>query len=151
MMDRAVLAEGRARTPWHFWVVAVLALLGAAAGAYDYVMTQTENPGYLAMFTPEQSAYFTDLPLWQAILWALGVWIGVVAAILFVLRRAWAAPLLALSLLCTAVFTITCIAAPTLRASMMAPGPLAVMIVVLALSLFIVLYAFAMKKRGVLR
>jgi hypothetical protein len=131
--------------------VAVLLLLGAAAGAYDYVMTMTQNLAYLAMFTPEQRAYFTDLPVWQAVLWALGVWLGVVAAILFVLRRGWSAPVLTVSFLCTAVFTISCMVQPELRASMTEPMTLAGMIAALLTSLLIVLYAWAMKKRGVLR
>ena len=42
------------KTPWHIWVVGVLALAWAGIGAIDYVMTQTRNPGYMAQFTQDQ-------------------------------------------------------------------------------------------------
>lgn len=150
-MTEAGAPAAAGRVPWHFWVVAVLALLAAAVSAYDYLMTQTENVAYLAMFTPEQQVYFTTLPLWQEIVWAFAVWAGVLAAILLVIRLAWAVWLFALSFLCSLVFMAACLADPTMRAMMTEPVTLLFTVVVLGFALFVVLYAAAMKKRGVLR
>jgi hypothetical protein len=138
------------RTPWHFWVVAILALLWNGMGAYDYVMTQTENAAYLAMFTPEQVEYFTSWPLWFDTVWAIGVWAAVLGAILLILRRAWAAWLFALSLLAVIIYAVYTLASPDARAVLGAfmMGSCVLMVVVAAFEYF---YSQAMKKRGVLR
>lgn len=46
-------------TPWHLWLIGVVALLWNAMGAFDYVMTQTRNDAYTSNFTAEQLAFFT--------------------------------------------------------------------------------------------
>jgi len=37
------------RTPLHLWIVAALATVWNAFGAFDYLMTQTRNEAYLAV------------------------------------------------------------------------------------------------------
>ena len=64
------------RTPVHLWIVAVLATIWNAFGAFDYVMTQTRNEAYLANFTDPQRAYFESFPMWMEATWAFGVWGG---------------------------------------------------------------------------
>ena len=78
------------RTPWHLWAVSAVALLWNGYGGYDYIMTQTNNAAYLAQFTPEQRAYFAGFPMWMEAVWAIGVWGGVLGAILLLLRSKWA-------------------------------------------------------------
>ena len=63
----------RNATPWHLWLVGVLALLWNSVGAFDYVMTETRNASYLSSFTPEQLAYFYGFPMWVVATWALAV------------------------------------------------------------------------------
>ena len=48
----------RTKTPWHLWIIGVVALLWSAIGAFDYVMTQTKNESYMGMFTSEQLEFF---------------------------------------------------------------------------------------------
>lgn len=86
------------KTPWHLWLVGVLALLWNSAGAFDYLMTQTRNPSYMSSFTPEQLAYFYGFPKWAIATWALSVWGGVLGALLLLLRRRLAVPVFAVSL-----------------------------------------------------
>ena len=43
-------------TPVHLWIIGVIALLWNAMGAYDYLMTQTQNEAYMSNFTPEANA-----------------------------------------------------------------------------------------------
>ncbi len=45
-------------TPWHLWVIGIVALVWSALGAMDYVMTQTRNEAYMSGFTPEQLSFF---------------------------------------------------------------------------------------------
>ena len=39
--------ETATKTPWHLWVIGIVATLWNAGGAYDYTMTQTRNMDYL--------------------------------------------------------------------------------------------------------
>ena len=58
------------KTPWHLWVIGIIALLWNSVGAMDYYMTQTRNEDYMSQFTPEQLAYFYGFASWQiAVAW----------------------------------------------------------------------------------
>ena len=65
------------KAPWHLWVIGVLTLLWNAMGAFDYLMTQTQNEAYMSEFTPEQLEFFYNFPSWMVAFWALAVWGGV--------------------------------------------------------------------------
>ena len=94
------------RTPWHLWVVGAVALLWNGYGGYDYVMTQTNNAAYLAQFTAEQRAYFDSYPMWMEADWAIGVWGGVLGAVLLLLRSKWAFHAFLASLIAFAVSVV---------------------------------------------
>ena len=94
------------RTPWHLWVVGAVALLWNGYGGYDYVMTQTNNAAYLAQFTAEQRAYFDSYPMWMEADWAIGVWGGVLGAVLLLLRSKWAFHAILASLIAFAVSVV---------------------------------------------
>ncbi len=78
------------RTPWHLWVIGVVALLWNAMGALDYVMTQTRNEEYMSNFTPEQLSFFYGFPAWVDAAWAIAVWGGVLGPLLLLIRRRYA-------------------------------------------------------------
>lgn len=80
----ATTAEGQ--TPVHLWIVGLLALLWNAFGCYDYLMTMTANQAWTSHFTAEQIAYWEGLPSWTAAFWAVGVWGGLVGALLLLIR-----------------------------------------------------------------
>ena len=81
---------GRPATPWHLWVIGILALLWNSFGAYDYLMTMTRNEAYMSAFTPAQLEYFYGFPAWMEAFWAVGVWCAFLGAVLLVLRSRWA-------------------------------------------------------------
>ena len=62
------------KTPWHLWVIGILALLWNAGGAYDYILIKTRNADYFAAMTAQHIAYLDAFPLWVGMAWALGVW-----------------------------------------------------------------------------
>jgi hypothetical protein len=90
-------AGAPARTPWHLWLIGVLALLWNAGGAFDYFMTKTQNEGYMSSFTPEQLEYFYGFPAWVTVFWATAVWGSVLASVLLLARKRLAVPVFLVS------------------------------------------------------
>ena len=66
-------AAGPQRAPWHLWAVGIVGLLWSGMGAFDYLMTQTENESYMAQFSPEQLEFFYGFPTWTVAFWAIAV------------------------------------------------------------------------------
>lgn len=137
------------RTPWHLWLVGVAGLLWSALGAFDYLMTQTENEGYMSQFTPEQLDFFYGFPTWVVFFWAIAVWGGVLGTILLLSRKRLAAPVLGvsfLSMLVTSVRNFVLVDG----ASIMGTTGTIFSVLIFAFALGLWLYARAMARRGVL-
>ena len=144
--DRTATAPG---TPWHLWVLGVLALLWNGFGAYDYLMTQTQNASYMASFTPEQLEYFYGFPTWVVAFWAIAVWFGVLGAILLLARKRLAAPIFLISfvaMVLTSIHNFLLSDGLKVMGGMGAAFSLAIFII----ALFLWLYARALVRQGVL-
>ena len=144
------MAEAQAtRTPRHLWIVGIVALLWNLMGAVDYVMTQTKNEAYMGQFTPEQLDFFYGFPAWLVAFWAIAVWGGVLGAVLLLLRKKLAFPVLLVSFLCMVVTTIHNYAFA--GAAEIVGGTAAFFsVVIFIVALLLVIYARAMATRGVL-
>jgi hypothetical protein len=151
-MDQAT--SGRA--PAHLWTVGVLALIWNAFGCYDYVMTRMRNTDYLAEMMPTVDpnavlAWIDAFPIWAQFGWGLGVWGGLVGAILLLLRSRWAELALGLSLFGALLgLGYQALAAPPL-AGMEGAMATAMPYVIIGVALALFLYARAMRAKGVLR
>ena len=137
------------KTPWHLWVVGALALLWNGYGGYDYVMTQTNNAAYLAQFTAEQRAYFDSYPMWMEAVWAVGVWGGVLGAVLLLLRMKWAFHAFLASLVAFAVSVVY--GQTSGGAAVMGTTGVVFSAVIFLLGLGFVMYSRMMTRKGVLR
>lgn len=144
------------RTPVHLWIVGALALVWNCFGAYDYLMTRMRNTDYFASMMPTVDpnailAWIDGFPIWAQFGWGLGVWGGVVGAILLLMRNRWAVEVFAASLVGALLgLGYQIVAAPPLagmEGAMFEVMPFVIILV--ALGLF--LYARAMKAKGVLR
>lgn len=147
-MTEAINA-GRAATPWHFWMVAAIAVLWNGFGGYDYTMSHLQGEAYYRQMqmTDGQIALMASFPSWMHAVWALGVWGSVAGSLLLLLRMRWAVHAFALSALG---------AVGSLIYNLVTPGAAAVMspvmpATIVAICLFFVWYAWTMTKRGVLR
>ncbi len=141
--------------PWHVWVVGILSLLWNAMGATDYTMTQIENREWYAMMgfddrmTDAAIAFFDSAPWWTDVAWAFGVWGGLVGSILLLARNRWAVTAFGVSI-------VGVVASMVYQARTTWPEALAemqhspMMWVVLIIAAFLLFYAAAMRKRGVL-
>jgi len=93
-------------TPLHLWVVGVIALLWNSVGAFDYIMTQTRNEGYMGGFTPEQLEFFYGFPTWVVAFWAFAVWGSVIGSVLLLMRKRLAVQAFFVSLVSMVITTI---------------------------------------------
>jgi hypothetical protein len=145
--DAAVIES--TRTPWHLWVVGIFAVLWDSMGAFDYLMTQTENEAYMANFTPEQLEFFYGFPAWLDAVWAIAVWGGLAASVLLLLRKRIAYPVFLASFV---AMVITTIRNYVFSNGMEVTGGsgLVFSLVIFVLALAFVLYARLMSQRGVL-
>ena len=140
-----------ARTPWHLWVVGVLAAMWNGFGCFDYVMTQTRRDEWFVQMgmTEAQLTYFNAMPAWTHAAWAIGVWGGLLGALLLLLRRKWATPVFVVSFLGWLAGAVYAFA---LSDGIEAMGPMWPMqIVIGAACIFFIWYAWTMGKKGVLR
>ncbi len=138
--------------PWHLWAVGIIAVLWNAYGCYDYVMTTTGGEAYLRSLGigEEAIAYFAAMPAWMTGVWAIGVWGGMLGAILLLLRRKWALHVFVVSL---AGFVFSLIYTYLLSdgGSVMPPEAPIMNAVILFGCLFFVWYAWFATSRGFLR
>lgn len=139
-------------TPWHLWVVGIIAVLFNSFGAFDYVMSMTQGASYQASMgmTPEQIAHYQNLPKWMKVVWPTGVWTAEAASFLLLLRRSLAFPVFVVSL---AAFLINVFYTYVLSDGgvIMGPGMVVTSVVITVLLLFFIWYSRAMTKRGVLK
>ncbi|ACG77677.1 conserved hypothetical protein [Phenylobacterium zucineum HLK1] len=144
--------ETSARTPWHLWVVGIVALLWNGFAGYDYVMTNLQGEAYMRQMgmTEPQIAHFNAMPTWMMAVWAIGVWGGVLGALLLLLRRKWALHAFVASL---AAFIVSLVYTygMTNGAEVMGQTVMIMQGVILVSCLFFAWYAWRVTKQGLLR
>lgn len=140
------------RTPWHIWVVGVLGVLWNAFGCWDYTMTQLKGEEHLRAFgmTEAQIAAFEAMPAWSHAVWAIGVWGGLLGAILILLRRKLALPVFGVSFL-GFLAGLAYQYGLSDTAKLLPEGSWMMSVVIGAACVFFIWYSWTMTKRGVLR
>ncbi|WP_374471942.1 hypothetical protein [Phenylobacterium sp.] len=142
----------RGSTPWHLWLVGALAILWNGYGAFDYTMTHLQGDAWLraAGMTEAQISYFNAMPAWMTGVWAVGVWGGLLGAVLLLARRRLALPVFLISL---AAFLLSLLYTYALSdgAAVMGQMAMTMNLVIFAGCVFFAWYAWAMTKRGLLR
>lgn len=145
-----------ARAPVHLWIVGILSLLWSCFGAYDYIMTRLRDTDYIQAAMPGVDpnaalAWVDSMPLYAQVGWGLGVWLGLLGAILLLLRSRWAVWSFGISLVGAVLSLGYQIAlAPPM------PGPVSAMLkfmpfVIILICVLLFLYARAQAAKGVLR
>jgi hypothetical protein len=143
-----------ARAPAHLWITGIVALLWNAFGCYDYLMSRMHNADYLKSMMPDVDpavafAFVDSMPLYASIGWGLGVWGGLLGAILLLMRSRYAVHAFALSLLGMILsFSYQLFVAKNVPTGMDSPVVPAIIFVV---GLFLLWYAARMNRAGALR
>ncbi len=143
----------KSAVPWHLWVVGVVGLLWNGFGAYDYVMSHSDGAAaYLAGMgmTDAQIAFGETMPAWTSAPWALGVWGGLLGAVLLLLRMKWSFHAFVVSLLGLLVSLVYAFGLSD-GAAVMGTTGMIMNAVVLIGCLFFVWYSRMAMKSGVLR
>ena len=141
----------RAGAPVHLWIVGILSLIWNALGCYDYLMTMTGNQAWMSQFTAEQIAYWEALPTWTDATWAIGVWGGLVGAVLLLMRSRYAVWAYALSVI-GAVVGLGYQMFMTEMPASMTEGMMAIMPwVIILVAAFQLWYSRDQEKKGVIR
>jgi len=138
------------RPPIHFWIIAVVAVLWNAVGAFDFLATQMQLESYMSAFSEEQLAYFYGIPAWAVITWGIATWGSLLGSLAMLLRLRWAYHLF--------IFALVAMLATSFQnfvlsngAEIMGTGGMIFSGVIAAISIFLVFYNRAMLQRGVLR
>ncbi len=138
------------QTPWHLWLVGIIALLWNAIGALDYYMSQTKNEAYMSMFTPEQLEFFYSFPPWSIALWAIAVWGGLLGSILLLFRKRAAVPVFLISLICMVINTIYIYGFTNGMEVMGDPLSLIFSVVIFIVAVFLYFYSKKLSSRNIL-
>lgn len=94
-----MIGTASVKTPTHLWLVGILALLWNGFGCLDYSMTVTRDPTWMAQLSPAVIDWLDAAPGWAVGSWALGVWGGLLGALLLLIRSRWSVAAFVLSLL----------------------------------------------------
>ena len=138
------------RTPWHLWVVGGLYLLWSAAGALNFVMTETHNAAYMKGFTPAQLDYFYGFPGWAVTIWGVATWGGIFGSLLLLARKCLAGPFLLVSFICQVLLTLYNFALSDGMKYMGGVAALVFSVAIFVVGFLLWRYACAMRRRGVL-
>jgi hypothetical protein len=92
--------QTQSTVPGWYWIAAVLALAWECIGCFMYVTQVTTDPATLPI---DQRTMWEATPPWIVAAYAIAVWVGLVGAVLLLMRRKLAEPLLLVSLLAVVV------------------------------------------------
>ncbi|WP_409433164.1 hypothetical protein ACJ3XI_01320 [Litorimonas sp. RW-G-Af-16] len=83
-----------------FWILGGLFLLWNVFGCYMYYLDMTlSDAAYAESYGEAMAALRDQYPTWSVAAYAIAVWGGLAAAILYLLRKAWCVPVFILSLI----------------------------------------------------
>ena len=139
------------KVPWHLWLVGCLAVLWNSIGAYDYLMTQTQNESYMSSFSPAQLDYFYSQPLWVVCAWAIAIWSSVLGSILLLMRNKISTPVFLISFVGAVVTSIYSYGLSNGYEIMGGIGALVFSIVIIVIAFALYLYARAMSNKEILK
>jgi hypothetical protein len=133
--------------PWHLWTVAILTLLWNGSGAVTILLAQT---GGLSGISPDEAAYYAAQPFWLVFSTNIATLAPVAAGIALLMRSRVAVWLFGISLALIVANNVYELAVGVSRA-LANSGALIVTCIIVVIAVLQLVYANAMKTRGVLR
>lgn len=133
-----------------FWIIGIIALLWNGMGVNAYLQQAFKTAASTAGMNTEQIAFMNDTPAWATALFAIAVFSGLLAAILFLMRKKGAVTLFVISFLVAAIqqlYWLFGTNAPKVFADMQ---PYLMPVLVIVLGAFWMWYSKNQKAKGVL-
>jgi len=147
MSEIAMDDAAPSKAPWHLWVVGILSLMWNVGGAWTFIQAQSGAP--MDMDATE-IAYFAAQAPWFVALVDVAVVAPLLAAVALLLRSRWAVHLYGLSIAAIVITSVYDIAQGT-ALLLNDQGWLILDVVTTSLAIVQLIYAMAMRRRGVLR
>jgi hypothetical protein len=130
-----------------YMAAAIAALLFMLFAVWGEVMTELADPASLPI---DERVMIEARPLWMIGAYAIATWAGLIGAILLVLKRKLAQPMLLVSLIAAVVTFLPYVVVPAIRDTI-STNDIAVAVVVLAITWTIFWFARHSRQRGWLR
>ena len=130
-----------------YMIGAIASVIFMAIGCAGYLMDVTTDPQKLPL---DERTLALARPIWMTAAYAIAVWVGLAGAVMLVLRRKLAEPLILVSLIATAVTFLPYAIVPQVRDNV-TTGEIAAAVIVLAIVWTIYWFARHSRQRGWLR
>ena len=130
-----------------YWVAAAASLLFMTVACWGQLMSVIVDPVKLPL---DQRVVFEARPLWMIVAYAVAVWAGLLGAVMLIVRRKLAQPLMLVSLIACALTFLPYAVVPGIRDNI-TTNDIAVAIVILVITWTIFWFARHSNQRGWLR
>lgn len=134
----------------NFWIIGGAALVWNLIGLVFYIGQVTISPEEFAKLTEAQQDFFNATPSWATGAFAIAVNAGVLGSLLLLMRKTWAVPMLALSLVAIVVQDLDAFVLRNVF-SVMGTSSLIIPSMVLIIGVALLMYARKCKEKGLLR
>ena len=126
---------------------AIASILVMAVGCAGYLIDVTTDPDTLPI---DQRALAMARPIWQVAAYAMAVWVGLLGAIVLLMRKKAAEPLLMVSLVAACFTFLPLATVPAIRDNV-TTNDIAVAVIIILITGTIWQFARSSRKRGWLR
>lgn len=133
-----------------FWIIASIALVWNLIGIGTYLVSVTLSDAALAAMPEAERALYTDIPVWVTSAYAIAVFGGTLGCVALLMRKAWAVPVLVVSLVAIVVqmgHALLGTALLEVRGASAAVLPL----LIVAIAAYLVWFSMSAKRTGWLR
>ena len=130
-----------------YWIAAIASVLFMALGCWGYIMTVTADHATLPL---DQRNLIEAQPTWMIAVYAIAVWVGLIGAVMLLMRRKLAVPLLLVSLICAVGTFLPYAIVPAVK-DLVTTNDIAVAVVVVLITGTIYSFARHSRQRGWLR
>ena len=134
----------------NFWIIGGAALVWNLIGLVFYIGQVMTSPEDLAKLTEAQQEFLLATPSWATSAFAIAVNAGVIGSLFLLMRRSWAIPTLAISLLAIVVQDVDAFVLRDVY-SIMGVNSLIIPSLVFVIGIALLFYARAAEERGWLR
>ena len=144
-METIIRSPGRM-----FTAVAIVAIVWNLIGVFLFIMQVTLSPAAIASMPPAQQLVYLAIPAWTNVAFGVAVLSGLIASVALLLKKRWAVPVFALSLLAVLVQAAgNYLATPMWRVT--GPAGLVMPLLVAGIALYLWRYAANAARHGCLR